>query len=74
MKVSSKNDHPYFRIYIDDLLHLQFIKEEYIGHQSWKENSTKFCIEYYLKNGNTILSEYTSIEKWKNIIKILEEL
>ena len=66
--------YPYQFIHIDSFLHLKFVKREFIGLQSYVENSTLFCIELNFKNNTIILLEYDDFEKWGQILKILEEI
>lgn len=59
------------KIFFDDILHLFFIKDEFLGLQSWKTDD-RYIIEYILKT-NVINCEYDSYDKWKNILKLLNE-
>lgn len=72
MDFKAKYKFPYFQIFINDLIHLQFIKSKYIAHEAYKEGTSLFVIKYYLE-GKNITCEYDSFEKWENIIKLLEK-
>jgi hypothetical protein len=63
------------KIYINDILHLKFYREEFIGFQSWidGDKTKSYNIQYTFKT-TTILCEYDSIERWKEILKKLDEL
>lgn len=71
MTFTSKNNKGLFKLYIDDILHLSFFTKDYIGMQSWKEREDWFKIDIYTIN-KTINLEYNTIEKWKNILNILD--
>lgn len=57
-------------IYIDQFD--KFQKRRYIGLQSWYVSKNDFRIEIYLE-GATILTEYNSLDKWKAVLKIINE-
>lgn len=59
-------------ISINGIQHLKFLKEKYIGLQSWYVSKNDFKIEIYLE-GTTILLEYNSLEKWQAILKIIND-
>lgn len=59
-------------ISINNIPHLKFQKRRYIGLQSWYVSKNDFRIEIYLE-GATILTEYNSLDKWKAVLKIINE-
>lgn len=59
-------------ILINDIPHLKFIKEKYLGLQAWYVSSVDFKIEIYLK-GTVIKVEYNSLEKWETVLKIINK-
>lgn len=59
------------KIYVDEILHIYFLNDELVNIQSWKDTHDKYVIEYVFKTTTTI-SEYDSIEKWKQILKVLD--
>ncbi len=59
-------------IHINGISHISFIKKKYIGRLAWYESKNDFKLEIYCK-GKTILTEYNSIEKWKQVINIIKE-
>lgn len=59
-------------VFINDILHLKFLKKDFVGILTWYESKVCFKIEIYTKY-NTIKTEYNSIEKFKSILKILNE-
>ena len=74
-KIELKINKKQIKIYIDDILHLSIVREELISIQSWimgYDGYRKYHIEYTTKT-NTIESEYDNIEKWKKILKLLDE-
>lgn len=60
------------KVYIGGLLHLSIPKGRYIAMQSWIERPDWCVIEIYLE-GLTLMCEYTSIEKWRETLKILDQ-
>jgi hypothetical protein len=59
------------KLYINGFLHLSIRRERLLGVQSW-EMDGKFCIEYTLDDA-VILTEYNKPDKWKAILKLLDE-
>lgn len=47
-------------------------KKKYLGILSWYASDVDFKIEIYLK-GAIIKTEYNSIEKWKTVLKIIND-
>lgn len=60
------------KIYIDNILHVQFKQQDFEGIQSWKEGPNWFDIEYYIKN-RSMLTAYDDVNKWKEILKLIDE-
>lgn len=67
-------DHRDLRIYIDNHLHFHLILKNYVGMQSWLEDSKKamYCIEIYTTD-TTILLEYDNVDTWTKILKLFDE-
>ena len=59
-------------IFINGIPHLKFIKRKYIGLQTWYESKTDFRLEIFLE-GAIIRTEYDSPEKWKSVLKIIND-
>lgn len=61
------------KIYLNDTLHLCLKQDELIGIQSWVKGDThqSYWIEYTLKD-REILTGYDCIEKWKEVLKLLD--
>ena len=59
-------------IFIDNILHLR-IKDRITLIQSWKDENSWYKIEIQTKNNTTTL-EYDSLDKWKEILKLLEDI
>ncbi len=73
MKVELKIKGSDVKIYIDGILHLRFVQQQLIGIQSWKEGPSWFSIEYYFKEAKPILCAYDNIDKWKAVLKQIDE-
>lgn len=63
----------YCKIYINNTLHLYFKRQDFVGIQSWIDKQKSLFIEFYFKD-NRILCEYDSIEKWTEILKLLNQI
>lgn len=60
------------RIFINGILHLSIKIEELVGVQSYKNEPTKYSIDYYLRTG-IIKTEYDREDTWKGILLLLYE-
>jgi hypothetical protein len=62
------------RIYCNGVPHVALRRSELIGFQAWKlgTDCIKYCIEFYTKTGD-ICCEYDTEEKWKTILKLLDD-
>lgn len=61
----------YLKIYWFGILYVSVNMEKFTGTQSWKHNGT-YCIELY-SNGQSILLEFDTAEKWKVVLEILDK-
>lgn len=68
--VTDNSDATFVCVNINDIPHLKFNKKKYLGLQSWYESKVDFRIEIYLK-GCTINLEYNSLEKWKDVLDVI---
>lgn len=61
------------KVYINDLLHLAFSREELIGVQSWFKGGAArmYYIQITLK-GSCITCEYDDREKWAAVLAALD--
>jgi hypothetical protein len=73
-KIELKQKDGIVKIYINDLIHITFRVSDLVGIQSWLDGSenVKYTIEYTLKGGVVILSEYFVREKWIKILQLLD--
>lgn len=71
--ITAKRKYEEFRIYFDDILHLQLKLNDLIGFQSWIHGEKEFYIEYYFINNSKITTAYGEKERWKTVLKLLEE-
>lgn len=63
------------KLYINSVLHLCLKRNDLVGIQTWISGSDKpkFYIEYTMKTGS-ILTGYDTIEKWKQVLEILDKI
>jgi hypothetical protein len=74
------------RVYLGDVLHLDFRRGAYLGLQAWKYapvveagsdlvvRSGYWAIEIYLTGAAPILAEYEREETWRAVLDALEKL
>lgn len=62
-----------FEIFIDNILHLRIKREEIETIQSWT-NGNIYYIQYSLKSGKDIITEYSSKECWKFILDSITKI
>jgi len=62
------------KVYINDIIHLSFLKQRYIGLQSFISTGTipNYYIEVYFIGNDSIILEYNNREDWVQILKLLE--
>lgn len=72
-KITCKTGPVDIRIYFDEILHLHIDKTDLICIQSWYMTKTDYRIELYFKEGNPVILEYDSMEKWKSVLKLFDE-
>lgn len=60
--------HYALRIYFGDVLHLYIQRSQLGPFQAWRDGPKHFSIEYHLSNGQKLLTEYDSAEKWHSIL------
>lgn len=71
VRVERKTD--FVKIFINDLLHVQFRAEELYSLQTWMEGKEQFWIRYYLKSG-VMNCYYYNQDLWKSIITELNKI
>lgn len=72
MKVTVEVGHYYFKVLIDDTIHVCIDRKEFVGVTSWYDCETQCSIEWVTKT-NTFRTEYDSVEKWKAVLQALKE-
>lgn len=72
MKVSVDIGYYYFKVLIDDIPHVVVETKELKGFHSWNDTENHYCIEWVTKT-NKFKTEYDSMDKWKQILKALNE-
>lgn len=72
MNVEVQIEHYYFKVLINGYCHVCIDRSEFIGYQSWMDADTMCVIEYYTKT-NKITTQQDSIEKWKELLKALND-
>ena len=63
------------KIYVNGLIHVCMKHDEIVGFESWimGNDENNFVIEYYLKSGVEIHTNYSERHRWIAILKLLDE-
>lgn len=74
-EVKGFRDYRSFKIYINDLLHVELTMDNHDSMYSWIEGSHRkeFFIEFYRKQGSPVKLEYNDESLWKNILRIIDK-
>lgn len=68
-KVRLKIGAKFVNIFLNDLIHLGFIRSDFHSFQTWKEGHNDYRIEYYFIKGKPVLTQYDNKELWEAILK-----
>jgi hypothetical protein len=66
--------HYSLKIHFGSVLHLRIPRADLVGVQSWRDGPRHFSIEYHLRGGASIKTEYDTPEKWTAILAGLDEV
>jgi len=58
-------------IYIDSLLHLSFSQLSYLGLYSYRDDTSWYGLDIFLKE-TTLTLEYETRETWEQVLKLLD--
>lgn len=73
MKITSKIANASVKIYVNDILHIHFLRDKFVGLQSWQfETEGIFCLEITLAGGR-IYCDYDRRDMWIGILAELEK-
>jgi hypothetical protein len=72
MKIEVQLNHYDIRVMIDGFCHVYIDRKEFVGFQAWTDDEKMSVIEYITKT-NKIKAEYDSVEKWKEVLKALND-
>ena len=74
-KITAFRDYKCFKIYINNILHIEILINNFDGVQSWFEGSKKkmYFIEFYKKQGDPIQMGYDEFSNWKTILNLIDE-
>lgn len=72
--ITSKIDSKWLKIYIYEILHLSVWLDDLHAIQAWIEIDGWYCVYLYMGGlADPILLEYSDEERWKGVVKVLEE-
>lgn len=66
----------YLKIYINDILHLAINREKLDNVHTWKNDTNDqsvYYLELFYNNGTRVMTEYNNAEKFKSIIKLIDD-
>ncbi len=72
LRITSESDHRQVRIRFNGVLHLQILRENHAGIQTWI-GDTFHHIELYQKGSDPIQMEYVKRSTWERVIAHLEK-
>lgn len=72
MNIKVEPGHYYFKVLIEGLPHVCIETRDFKGFHAWSDSETFCCIEWITRT-NKFKTEYDSIDKWKEILKALNE-
>ena len=74
MNITSKLAHASVKIYVNDILHIHFLREKFIGLSSWQyEKEGMFYIEISL-DGGVMTVDYDRRDMWLSVLSELDKL
>ncbi len=73
MKITSVISRASVKVFINDILHVHFMRDKFLGLQSWRyENEQMFYIEITL-SGGVFTCDYDRQDLWLGVLKELEK-
>lgn len=74
MEIKVEQKFSYFLISINEIPHIYFKTEDFLGIQIWVDGREKWVIEYYFSSGTKIMTEYNSKEKFEFILNEIKKI
>lgn len=72
MTVTKKVTYDLTKIYFADVLHLAFVRRDFVGLQTWKSTGL-YTLQLTMRDGAEITAEYDTEDKWQSVIRLVEE-
>lgn len=60
------------KIYIDGIVMLSFNQIEFLGYYAFKDDSSLYGIDFYMKGNNIIETSYKTKQVWLDILQLLD--
>ena len=76
MKITSNIQHFSVKIYINDTLHIHFVREKFLGLSSWQYEKEAQGGMYYIEivlDGGNVTVDYDRRELWLGVLAELEK-
>jgi hypothetical protein len=68
MQITSRISHASVKVYINETLHIHYLREKYVGMQSWQyEDEKMFYVELTLEGG-VIRCDYDRRDLWLGVL------
>lgn len=61
------------KIYIDNVVMVSFNQIEFLGYYAFKDDTSLYGIDIYLKGENVIETSYKTKAVWTNVLKLLDK-
>lgn len=80
MKITSNISHASVKIFINEILHVQFMRERFVGLSSWqyeKEGSPEGSGMYYIEiilDGGMVTVDYDRRDLWLGVLSELQKM
>lgn len=71
MEISVSIEFYYIKVYINKLLHICILNNQFVGFNSYEKNSGSYVIVFITKT-NKFKVEYDQRDKWVSVLKELE--
>lgn len=60
------------KVKIDGMVMVTFNQIDFKGYYSFKDDSSLYCVDFYLANGVAIETSYKTKQVWVEVLKLLD--
>ena len=76
MKITSNISHASVKIYVNDVMHIHFVREKFAGLSSWQYETEGAAGMYYIEivlDGGNVTVDYDRRDLWLGVLTELEK-